>query len=279
MDKKADFLKWIIGLFFLSCSVGAYPQFFEQNPKVLDTAALVVTYSHLWKEDTLNPDFPGQEDILLMLGKTTSQFMSKNFHQRRVVGRRMEREGKLDEYLNSPFSERVYSRFTYVIYKNYPPGKITYINRIIPSTFEYTEAMDIFKWALGNEFADILGYKVQKATTRYGGRDWIAWFSSEIPYNDGPYKFCGLPGLILKLNDAEEHYVFEAVAIERPDETVLLEISKRDRVVTTRIKYLQAEENFRSDIISRGKDAGMSNKTQQIMARNMLKRNNPIELE
>jgi GLPGLI family protein len=139
--------------------------------------------------------------------------------------------------------------------------------------------MDIFKWALGNEFADILGYKVQKATTRYGGRDWIAWFSSEIPYNDGPYKFCGLPGLILKLNDAEEHYVFEAVAIERPDETVLLEISKRDRVVTTRIKYLQAEENFRSDIISRGKDAGMSNKTQQIMARNMLKRNNPIEFE
>ena len=149
----------------------------------------------------------------------------------------------------------------------------------MPSTFEYTEDMDIFKWELMDEFSEILDYKVQKASTHYGGRDWIAWFSSELPYNDGPYKFCGLPGLILKLHDTKEHYVFEAVTIERPNETMLLEISKRDRVIATRQKYLKAEENFRTDIISWGKDAGLSNESMKAAARNLLKRNNPIELE
>lgn len=279
MDKKVDFLKKFIALFFLFCSVHASAQFFEQNPKVIDTAELLVTYSHLWKEDTLNLEFPGKEDIFLMLGEKTSQFMSKNFYQFRAKGRRMETEGKLDEYLNMPFSERVYSRFTYAIYKNYPSGKITFVNRVLPSTFEYTENMDIFKWELMDEFSEILGYKVQKANTRYAGREWVAWFSSELPYNDGPYKFCGLPGLILKLNDTKEHYVFEAVTIERPNGEMLLEISKRDRIYTTREKYLRAEDDFRMDIISRGKEAGMGNETQQIMARNMQKRNNPLELE
>jgi hypothetical protein len=48
MDKKTDFLKKFIVLFSLFCSASAFAQFFEQNPEVLDTADLVVTYSHLW---------------------------------------------------------------------------------------------------------------------------------------------------------------------------------------------------------------------------------------
>lgn len=262
----------LVGLF-------SFAQFFEQNPEVLDTADLVVTYSHLWKEDSLNLDFPRQEDMILLMGKKTSQFMSKNYYLFREEGRRMEREGKLDEYLNLPSAERIRARFIYVIYNNYPPGKITFINRVMPTTFEYTEDMNIFKWELIDESSEILGYKVQKAITRYGGRDWVAWFSSELPYNDGPYKFCGLPGLILKLHDTKEHYVFEAVVIERPNEEMLLEITKKDRVYTTRENYLKAEENFRTDIISWGKDAGLTNESMKVAARNMLRKNNPIELE
>lgn len=33
----------------------------------------------------------------------------------------------------------------------------------------------------------------QKATCDFAGRKWIAWFTTEIPIQDGPYKFYGLP--------------------------------------------------------------------------------------
>ena len=279
MKSKNIYKELSFTLLFTIAGIIAFAQFFEQNPKVIDTADLVVTYSQLWKEDSLNLEFPRQEDMILMLGDKTSQFMSKNFHQDRKEGRRMESEGRLEEYLNLPYAEQIRARFIYVIFKNYPLGKMTFINNVIPTMFEYTEDLDVFKWELIDEFSEILGYKVQKATTRYGGRDWIAWFSSELPYNDGPYKFCGLPGLILKLQDTKEHYVFEAVTIERPNETMLLEISKRDRVIATRQKYLKAEENFRTDIISWGKDVGLTNESMKVAARNMLRKNNPIELE
>ena len=47
----------------------------------------------------------------------------------------------------------------------------------------------MFEWTIAGDTASISGYNVQKATTHFGGRDWIAWFTPEIPYRDGPYKF------------------------------------------------------------------------------------------
>ncbi len=44
-------------------------------------------------------------------------------------------------------------------------------------------------------------YNAQKAITNFGGREWTAWFSTDLPFQDGPYKFYGLPGLIVKIED------------------------------------------------------------------------------
>lgn len=65
------------------------------------------------------------------------------------------------------------------------------------------------RWNILKEKDKIFDYKVQKAETDFGGRKWYAWFTTEIPINDGPYKFYGLPGLILKINDSEEYFIFE----------------------------------------------------------------------
>ena len=63
-------------------------------------------------------------------------------------------------------------------------------------------------WEIHNEKKKIGNYNVQKATTNYGGRNWIAWFTSEIPFNHGPYKFYGLPGLILEISDTNQNFKF-----------------------------------------------------------------------
>ncbi|MBQ9362009.1 MAG: GLPGLI family protein, partial [Bacteroidaceae bacterium] len=61
----------------------------------------------------------------------------------------------------------------------------------------------------------ILGHRCQKATCRFRGRDFVAWFAADVPIKGGPWKFGGLPGCILKVYDVQKIYVWEAVAIER----------------------------------------------------------------
>jgi len=64
-------------------------------------------------------------------------------------------------------------------------------------------------WKILQEKSKLFNYNVQKAKMFFGGRTWIAWFTNEIPISDGPYKFYGLPGLILKISDSEENFIFE----------------------------------------------------------------------
>ena len=82
----------------------------------------------------------------------------------------------------------------------------------------YTEVMQPIKWVLNpltTESQTILGHKCQRATCHWRGRDYEAWFAPDIPIRRGPWKFGGLPGLILKISDARHLYTFEAVAIEK----------------------------------------------------------------
>lgn len=254
-------------------------QFFDQNPEVLDRGDFLATYSLLWKEDSLNADFQRQEDMYLLIGANYSQFVSKNFLLGLLQGRRMEKEGKLDEFLNLPSDKRLPARFVYNIFKNYKNGNMVYSGHVMPTRFEYEEGMDVIKWTLGEDTSKALGYRLNQAFTNYGGRNWVAWYSADIPMNDGPYKFCGLPGLILKVYDSKKDYIFEAVTLEKLKEPMDIEKSNKDVVKTTRENYIKAEDNMRYDIINRVKDAGNSNETQQMIAKKMLKRNNPIELK
>src|SRR5690606_15007177 len=60
-----------------------------------------------------------------------------------------------------------------------------------------------------------------KATTHFAGRKWIAWFASEIPFQDGPYKFRGLPGLIFQIEDADKFHVFTLQSISKSSENFI----------------------------------------------------------
>lgn len=54
----------------------------------------------------------------------------------------------------------------------------------------------------------------QKATIVFGNRYWEAWFAVDLPIGDGPYKFCGLPGLIVAIADSTGSWAFKLVEIE-----------------------------------------------------------------
>lgn len=97
-------------------------------------------------------------------------------------------------------------------------GKIrTYNREPRPRLYEgyYDEPYPDQRWNLTQETATISGFRCQKATCTFHGRDFKAWFTPEIPLRLGPWKFGGLPGLIIKVYDTNHYYTFEYTHIEQ----------------------------------------------------------------
>ncbi len=73
------------------------------------------------------------------------------------------------------------------------------------------QTVDPINWKLSTEIKKVGNYSLQKATTTFGGRNWTAWFNTEINLNEGPYKFRGLPGLIFEISDDRNNFSFSLV--------------------------------------------------------------------
>ncbi|WP_278353456.1 GLPGLI family protein [Chryseobacterium gleum] len=83
--------------------------------------------------------------------------------------------------------------------------------------FDYfvVKTNDEMKWQIIQETKEYNGYKLQKASTDFGGRTWNAWFSNEVNIQEGPYKFRGLPGLIFILEDTDQNFVYKLINNEK----------------------------------------------------------------
>lgn len=78
------------------------------------------------------------------------------------------------------------------------------------------EEAPVFNWNITSETKTLGNRQVQKATTAFRGRQYVAWFAPDIPLSLGPWKFSGLPGLILEVHDTENLFSFEAISIDVP---------------------------------------------------------------
>lgn len=76
-------------------------------------------------------------------------------------------------------------------------------------------------WEILPDTKKVKNYTVQKAITTFGGRKWTAWFANEIAIMDGPYKFRGLPGLIVEIEDEKKHFVFSLTEVKTKKNEIL----------------------------------------------------------
>lgn len=81
--------------------------------------------------------------------------------------------------------------------------------------FKWEEPIPQIEWITTDSTMNIAGYECFMATADYHGRKWTAWFSPEIPVSDGPWKLCGLPGIILRAECAGGQYRFIADGIKQ----------------------------------------------------------------
>src|SRR5690625_6840867 len=89
-------------------------------------------------------------------------------------------------------------------------------------------------------------YMALKATTIFGGRHYVAWFTLEVPILDGPYVFSGLPGLILELYDTEEDYHFNLASIQPLKENYVIDSETRNVKEVSKEEFIQSYKDRKS---------------------------------
>ena len=100
--------------------------------------------------------------------------------------------------------------------------------------FKLTEKIPPQQWVITDDTLTVLGYLCQKAATAFRGRNYTAWFASEIPINDGPWKLYGLPGLILKANTDDNLFTFKAIGLENLHNPVKITMDKDEYIKCNR---------------------------------------------
>ncbi|VDH05953.1 GLPGLI family protein [Bergeyella zoohelcum] len=100
-----------------------------------------------------------------------------------------------------------YPKFSKVVKWEKKEGNFEFFNKLSIMYYVYP-VENTLQWELLSEKKVIGEFTVQKAICMYGGRKWIAWFTTELPLPYGPYVFYGLPGLVLEVYDENKHYVF-----------------------------------------------------------------------
>lgn len=111
----------------------------------------------------------------------------------------------------------------------------------------YNEPFSEIDWNLVEDSTKtILGCQCIKATTDYHGRKWSVWFTLEIPIQDGPWKFCGLPGLILEASEPMGQHCFVATGLESSNRPIY-PIFNTEYEKMNRLDMLRAERNYRDN--------------------------------
>ncbi len=200
---------------------------YSQDEIRLDTVKMRCYYTQFCVMDTLNKKAKISDIMLLDIGNRISKYFPYYRYIRNLLGSEMIAQKKseqeiADMVLKQPKTSRVMDM---TIYKGFPENKITLIDLFAFDKYKYEEEMVVPKWKLKNDTLTVCGYLCKKANTRFRGRDYEAWYAPQIPVKEGPWKFNGLPGLILKIEDREKEFSFLCTAIEIPDKITPIEIS------------------------------------------------------
>ena len=188
------------------------------------------------------------------------------------------------------------SNINFTIEKDLSNQSLVYKSRIGRDQYSYNENPSL-SWKILPETVKIGDFKTQKAETTFGGRTWYAWFTPEIPLQDGPYKFSGLPGLIVKVQDSKGDYSFDLMQTKKIADVQQPQV-RGQFINIPKNKYMDMEKKFQKDPASfisaqrnsggapggsGGNRLGMDPKQMQEMQKRMeaeiKSRNNPIELK
>ena len=214
-----------------------------------DKAYMECHYTETFKDDLNKKDKVRQDEMVLRIGRNSSEFFSLWRRGRDHITDSLTAKGaSMNEILTArekiayPISVQYYT-----IYKNYPEkGTLTHTDNLAMQDYLCTEKMQVPYWEIEQEKTKILGFNCQKASTTFYGRKWEVWFTTEIPVQDGPWKLQGLPGLILQAEDTDKDYCFKCIEIRKIDRPI--QLPKRRYIKCDKEKFRQTVIEYNADL-------------------------------
>ena len=201
-------------------------------------------YEYKFVSDSTNRDDVKTELMNLDTTPKGSKFYSYTSYKSDSLMRvDLEKQLKANGSINIKTDQRK-GVIRYTIAKNYTNGNIDFRTRIGMDAFRVAEERKM-TWKILPDKQKIGNWETQKATTEFAGRKWTAWFCSDIPIQDGPYKFSGLPGLVVKLEDDTHSHLYNLIAIKNlgalEPEIYAFQISKEIPLKSAEYKKLLLE--------------------------------------
>lgn len=231
--------------------------------ELLENANLGIYYLFTQKATDLGKPVIVNDTLLLAIGNTTSVFLDPYYKYNLEVARKARISRSLKTRKVETTHEWVDDLIDYInatsdyaeenigdplqIYKDRSKGTINSVyNAFVDNFLTVQKPTEFQYWQMTEETDTVFGYLCQKAVIDYGGRNYSAWFTTEIPINDGPWKFFGLPGLILKVSDNEGYFQYLAIGLEQYEGNVEI---MQDKVEYEKIslgnfnKFISAEKS------------------------------------
>ncbi|OEY72946.1 GLPGLI family protein [Salegentibacter salarius] len=251
------------------------------NLQAQDQYSYKATYQLEFQEDSTDENSIKSETGVLYLSEEQSRYSSLG----KAVKDSLENmtnpvNMRMDEYNQM-------TDFKYTIYKDYQDNELILAEKVFQYELKYKQDLKQIDWEIQPENKEILGFSVQKATGNFAGRNYIAWFAPELPFSDGPYKFSGLPGLILEISDLKNHYHFSLTAFEELANPVDKLLNLDNYKTISQQELDQVRDDYDRDPIGTMQKAGIKfgwseedeAKTRKELSEKYKRRNNPIELQ
>ena len=215
-----------------------------------------VIYEYRFAPDSTKTDSLKTEWMYLDINKKGSKFYSKStFESDSIVQESIKKQLASGTRNVSVSRQRQGGEINYEVEKTYPEYKTYLIASVGNDAYKVLEDRKI-NWKIAPEKKKLGEFNVQKATAEFAGRSWIAWFTTDVPIQDGPYKFSGLPGLIVEIYEQTGTHKMELKGLKKITETKTEELNtqgkdipftKKKPIDVNRQQYVKQLKQFEND--------------------------------
>lgn len=175
-----------------------------------DKALAKASYSFSHIRDTTQKDKPYTENMALLIGRNASVYASydkitQDLERKKMIEEQIKNSGagqSISINLGRPKPTTPIELYSFIKENKF------FTKESLITVYLTEEALPKIDWKISKDTASFSGLHCQKATARFKGRNWIAWYAPELPFQSGPWKLNGLPGLIVEAYDDKKEVQF-----------------------------------------------------------------------
>lgn len=118
-------------------------------------------------------------------------------------------------YFAASEPEDTFKKANDLLFKFYQGKKILFLSpKINKAYYVISDSLNLMKWKIQkSKSVRYLGLDCYAAKAQFRGRNYTAYFAPKIKRSDGPFKFSGLPGLIIKVAADDNYTIWQAIKI------------------------------------------------------------------